>query len=145
MHHDIGRYIDEALEAIEEENPSLKGILPKVYSRTPIESHTLGELINLFSKIKFDHSIDEEKDILGRAYEYFLGQFASAEGKRGGEFYTPRPIVKLLVEILEPYEGARVFDPACGSGGMFVQSGEFLKIHKKRSQQNFFLWTRIKY
>jgi type I restriction enzyme M protein len=131
MHHDIGRYIDEALEAIEEENPSLKGILPKVYSRTPIESHTLGELINLFSKIKFDHNIDEEKDILGRVYEYFLGQFASAEGKRGGEFYTPRPIVKLLVEILEPYEGARIFDPACGSGGMFVQSGEFLKIHKK--------------
>jgi type I restriction enzyme M protein len=131
MHHDIGRYIDEALEAIEEENPSLKGILPKVYSRTPIESHTLGELINLFSKIKFDHSIDEEKDILGRVYEYFLGQFASAEGKRGGQFFTPRPIVKLLVEILEPYEGSRVFDPACGSGGMFVQSGEFLKIHKK--------------
>jgi type I restriction enzyme M protein len=133
MHHDIGRYIDEALEAIEEENPSLKGILPKVYSRTPVESHSLGELINLFSKIKFDHNIDQEKDILGRVYEYFLGQFASEEGKRGGEFYTPRSIVKLLVEILEPYEGARVFDPACGSGGMFVQSGEFLKIHKKDS------------
>jgi type I restriction enzyme M protein len=133
MHHDIGRYIDEALEAIEEENPSLKSILPKVYSRTPVESHSLGELINLFSKIKFDHNIDQEKDILGRVYEYFLGQFASEEGKRGGEFYTPRSIVKLLVEILEPYEGARVFDPACGSGGMFVQSGEFLKIHKKDS------------
>jgi len=133
MHHDIGRYIDEALEAIEEENPSLKGILPKVYSRTPVESHSLGELINLFSKIKFDHNRDDEKDILGRVYEYFLGQFASEEGKRGGEFYTPRSIVKLLVEILEPYEGARVFDPACGSGGMFVQSGEFLKIHKKDS------------
>jgi len=133
MHHDIGRYIDEALEAIEEENPSLKGILPKVYSRTPVESHSLGELINLFSKLKFDHNIDQEKDILGRVYEYFLGQFASEEGKRGGEFYTPRSIVKLLVEILEPYEGARVFDPACGSGGMFVQSGEFLKIHRKDS------------
>ena len=133
MSHDIGRYIDEALEAIEEENPSLKGILPKVYSRTPVESHSLGELINLFSKIKFDHNIDQEKDVLGRVYEYFLGQFASEEGKRGGEFYTPRSIVKLLVEILEPYEGARVFDPACGSGGMFVQSGEFLKIHKNDS------------
>jgi type I restriction enzyme M protein len=135
MHHDIGRYIDEALEAIEEENPSLKSILPKVYSRTPVESHSLGELINLFSKIKFDHNIDQEKDILGRVYEYFLGQFASEEGKRGGEFYTPRSIVKLLVEILEPYEGARVFDPACGSGGMFVQSGKFLQIHKKDSSK----------
>ena len=133
MHHDIGRYIDEALEAIEEENPSLKGILPKVYSRTPVESHSLGELINLFSKIKFDHNRDNERDILGEVYEYFLGQFASEEGKRGGEFYTPRSIVKLLVEILEPYEGARVFDPACGSGGMFVQSGKFLQIHKKDS------------
>jgi len=135
MSHDIGRYIDEALEAIEEENPSLKGILPKVYSRTPVESHSLGELINLFSKIKFDHNIDQEKDVLGRVYEYFLGQFASEEGKRGGEFYTPRSIVKLLVEILEPYEGARVFDPACGSGGMFVQSGKFLQIHKKDSSK----------
>jgi len=130
MHHDIGKYLDEALEAIEEENQTLKGILPKVYSRTSLEGHTLGELINLFSKIKFDRHFDEEKDILGRVYEYFLGQFASAEGKRGGEFYTPRSIVKLLVEILEPYEGARVFDPACGSGGMFVQSGEFLRIHQ---------------
>ena len=130
MYPDVGNYLDEALEAIEEENPTLKGILPKVYSRTPLEGHTLGELINLFSKIKFDHYFDEEKDILGRVYEYFLGQFASAEGKRGGEFYTPRSIVKLLVEILEPHEGARIFDPACGSGGMFVQSGEFLRIHQ---------------
>jgi len=128
---DIGKYIDDALEAIENENSSLKGILPKVYSRIHLESHTLAELINLFSKIKFNHDIDKEKDILGRVYEYFLGQFASAEGKRGGEFYTPRPIVRLLVEILEPYEGARIFDPACGSGGMFVQSGEFLRIHKQ--------------
>lgn len=130
MHNEIGKYLDEALDTIEEENPTLKGILPKVYSRTPLEGHTLGELINLFSKIKFDRHFDEEKDILGRVYEYFLGQFASEEGKRGGEFYTPRSIVKLLVEILEPYEGARVFDPACGSGGMFVQSGEFLRIHQ---------------
>jgi len=128
---DIGKYIDDALEAIENENSSLKGILPKVYSRTHLESHTLAELINLFSKIKFNHDIDKEKDILGRVYEYFLGQFASAEGKRGGEFYTPRTIVRLLVEILEPYEGARIFDPACGSGGMFVQSGEFLRIHRQ--------------
>lgn len=129
---DIGKYLDEAMEAIENENPKqLKGVLPKIYSHTPIESHILSELINIFSKIKFNHDIQKEKDILGRVYEYFLGQFASAEGKRGGEFFTPRSIVKLLVEILEPYEGARVFDPACGSGGMFVQSGEFLQIHQK--------------
>jgi type I restriction enzyme M protein len=131
MSSDIGKYLDEAMEEIEKENPELKGILPKIYSRTPLESHILGELINIFSKIKFNHDIEKEKDVLGRVYEYFIGQFADAEGKRGGEFYTPRPIVKLLVEILEPYEGARVFDPACGSGGMFVQSGEFLKIHQK--------------
>ncbi|GIW67004.1 MAG: restriction endonuclease subunit M [Candidatus Parcubacteria bacterium] len=131
MHHDIGRYLNEAMEAIEEENPKLKGVLPKVYISSQLESHVLGELINIFSKIKFDHDIDKEKDILGRVYEYFLGQFASAEGKRGGEFYTPRPIVRLIVEILEPYENCRVFDPACGSGGMFVQAHEFLKIHQK--------------
>lgn len=132
LQKDIGKYLDEAMEAIENENPQqLKGILPKIYSRTPLESHILGELINIFSKIRFNHDIQKEKDILGRVYEYFLGQFASAEGKRGGEFYTPRSIVKLLIEILEPFEGARVFDPACGSGGMFVQSGEFLKIHQK--------------
>jgi len=132
LQKDIGRCLDEAMEAVENENPQqLKGVLPKIYSRTPLESHILGELINIFSKIKFNHDIQKEKDILGRVYEYFLGQFASAEGKRGGEFYTPRSIVKLLVEILEPSEGARVFDPACGSGGMFVQSGEFLRIHQK--------------
>lgn len=131
MSHDIGKYIDEALEEIENANPQLKGILPKVYITTPLESHILGELINIFSKIKFNHEFDKEKDILGRVYEYFLGQFASAEGKRAGQFFTPRSIVKLLVEILEPYEGCRVFDPACGSGGMFVQSAKFLEIHKK--------------
>ncbi len=132
MHHDIGRYIDEAMEAIENENPKeLKGVLPKIYTKTTLDYQILGELVNIFSKIKFDHDIDKEKDILGRVYEYFLGQFASAEGKRGGEFYTPRSIVRLLVEVLSPYENARVFDPACGSGGMFVQSSEFLKIHQK--------------
>ncbi len=128
MHHDIGKYLDEAMEAIEEENPKqLKNVLPKIYTRTPLESHILGELVNIFSKIKFDHDIDREKDVLGRVYEYFLGQFASAEGKRGGEFYTPRSIVKLLVEILDPFENARIFDPACGSGGMFVQTDEYLR------------------
>lgn len=132
MHHDIGKYIDEAMEAIENENPNeLKGVLPKIYTKTSLDYQILGELVNIFSKIKFDHDIDKEKDILGRVYEYFLGQFASAEGKRGGEFYTPRSIVRLLVEILSPYENARVFDPACGSGGMFVQSSEFLRIQRK--------------
>lgn len=126
----IGKYIDEAMEEIEKENPELKGILPKIYSTTPLDSYVLNELINIFSKIKFNHNLQRERDILGEVYEYFIGQFASAEGKRGGEFFTPRSIVKLLVEVLEPYEGARIFDPACGSGGMFVQSGRFLKSHK---------------
>ncbi|MDD5638927.1 MAG: N-6 DNA methylase, partial [Candidatus Pacebacteria bacterium] len=106
-------------------------ILPKIYAHTQLESNVLAELINIFSGIKFNYDEEKEKDTLGRIYEYFIGQFASAEGKRGGEFYTPKPIVKLLVEILEPYEGARIFDPACGSGGMFVQSGEFLRKHKQ--------------
>ena len=132
MHSDIGKYIDEAMEAIENENPKqLKGVLPKIYTQTKLESHILGELVNIFSKMTFDHDIEKEKDLLGRVYEYFLGQFASNEGKRGGEFYTPRSIVGLIVNILEPYENARIFDPACGSGGMFVQSHDFLKIHKK--------------
>jgi len=140
MHHNIGKYIDEAMEAIENENPKdLKGVLPKIYTKTQLDSQILGELVNIFSKIKFDHDIDKEKDILGRVYEYFLGQFASAEGKRGGEFFTPRPIVKLLVEILSPYENARVLDPSCGSGGMFVQSSEFLKLRRKDpSKVSFF-------
>lgn len=136
MRSDIGKYIDEAMEAIESENPKqLKGVLPKIYTQTKLESHILGELVNIFSGITFDHDIEKEKDMLGRVYEYFLGQFASAEGKRGGEFFTPRSIVRLIVEVLEPYENSRVFDPACGSGGMFVQSSEFLRIHQKDSSK----------
>lgn len=135
MQPDIGKRIDEAMEAIEKENPILKDILPKIYTQISLEPHVLAELINIFSKINFDQKTSEEKDILGRVYEYFLGQFAWAEGKRGGEFFTPRSIVKLIVEILEPYEGCRVFDPACGSGGMFVQSAKFLEIHKKDSSK----------
>src|SRR3989338_695850 len=131
-HSDIGKYIDEAMVAIEEENPKqLKGVLPKIFTRTPLESHVLGELVNIFSRIKFNHDLDHEKDMLGRVYEYFLGQFASAEGKRGGEFFTPRSIVRLLVEVLEPYENARIFDPAAGSGGMFVQASSYLKAQGK--------------
>lgn len=123
----ISEYLDQAMIAIEEENHRLKGILPKVYTSIPIEPYVLGQLINLFSKIKLNHQDNKGKDILGRVYEYFLGQFADSEGKRGGQFYTPRSIVKLLVEILEPFEGARVFDPCCGSGGMFVQSYSYLE------------------
>jgi len=126
----FGHLLDEAMEALEEENPQLKGILPKEYSRTLIDNHVLVELVNLFSKINF-YDFEEERDLLGEVYEYFLGQFADSEGKRGGEFFTPQSIVKLLVEILEPFEGARIFDPACGSGGMFVKSGEYLKNHLK--------------
>ncbi len=129
---DIGKRIDLAMEAIEAENPKqLKDALPKIYAKGDVSNQILEELINLFSKLDFNHDVDKEKDILGRVYEYFLGQFASAEGKRGGEFYTPRSIVRVLVEILEPFENARVFDPACGSGGMFVQSSEFLRMHQK--------------
>lgn len=129
---DLAKYIDDAMEAIENENPEqLTGVLPKSYVRVPLESHILGELINIFSRINFNDDEEKEKDLLGRVYEYFLGQFADAEGKRGGEFYTPRSLVKLLVEILEPYENSRVLDPCCGSGGMFVQSSKFLQEHHK--------------
>jgi len=134
----FGRLLDEAMESLEEENPQLKGILPKEYSRVLIDNQVLVELVNLFSKISF-YDFEQEKDLLGDVYEYFLGQFADSEGKRGGEFFTPPSIVKLLVEILEPYEGARIFDPACGSGGMFVKSGEYLKNHlKDRNKISFY-------
>src|SRR3989338_3254367 len=131
MSPDLGKVLDNAMELIEKDNPvQLENVLPRVYTKTNLDHTVLGELVNIFSQISFDHDFDREKDILGRIYEYFLGQFASAEGKRGGEFFTPRSIVKLLVEILEPYENARVFDPACGSGGMFVSMGEYLHNHK---------------
>ncbi len=129
---DIAKYIDEAMDAIEKDNPEqLTGVLPKSYVRVGLDSHILGELVNIFSRINFDHDIEKEKDLLGRVYEYFLGQFASEEGKRGGEFFTARSIVKVLVEVLEPFENSRVADFACGSGGMFVQSSKFLREHHK--------------
>ena len=128
----IAEYIEKAMEAIERDNPEqLNGVLPKNFVRLPLEPHVIGELVNIFSRITFDHAKEKEKDMLGRVYEYFIGQFADAEGKRGGAFFTPRPIVKLLVEILEPFENSRVFDPCAGSGGMFVQSSNFLKEHHK--------------
>jgi len=127
----IGRLIDDAMVAIERDNPSLKGVLPKDYARPSLDKQRLGELIDLVGTIGLGDKENRSKDILGRVYEYFLGQFASAEGKKGGQFYTARCVVRLLVEMLAPYKG-RVFDPCCGSGGMFVQSEEFIRQHGGR-------------
>ncbi len=126
---DIGEVIDRAMEVIEKENDSLKGVLTKNYSRQELDKTRLGELVTLFTNIEVGTSVAQEKDILGRVYEYFLGKFASAEGKLGGEFYTPSCIVRTLVEMIEPFEG-QIFDPACGSGGMFCQSARFVKEHQ---------------
>jgi type I restriction enzyme M protein len=108
------------MAGIERDNPSLKGVLPKEYARPALDKQRLGQLIDLISNIRIGDTESRAKDVLGRVYEYFLSQFASAEGKKGGEFYTPRSVVKLLVEMIEPYNG-RVYDPRCGSSGMFVQ------------------------
>ncbi len=124
----IGQMVDDALAGIERDNPSLKGVLPKDYARPVLDKNRLGQLIDLISNIRVGDAEARSKDVLGRVYEYFLSQFASAEGKKGGEFYTPRCVVKLLVEMLEPYKG-RVYDPCCGSSGMFVQSEEFIAAH----------------
>lgn len=126
----IGRLVDDAMEAIERDNPALKGVLPKDYARPNLDKNRLGQLIDLISKIGLGDSESRSKDIIGRVYEYFLSQFASAEGKKGGEFYTPRCVVRVLVEMIEPYKG-RVYDPCCGSSGMFVQSVEFIRAHAK--------------
>jgi type I restriction enzyme M protein len=125
---EIGRLIDDAMVAIERENPSLKGVLPKDYSRPSLDKQRLGELIDLIGTIGLGDESSRTSDVLGRVYEYFLGRFASAEGKGGGEFYTPRSVVGLLVEMIEPYRG-RVYDPCCGSGGMFVMSEKFVEAH----------------
>lgn len=127
----IGRLIDDAMHVIEQENPRLKGVLPKNYARPGLDKRRLGELVDLIGTIGFGGEEYRSKDILGRVYEYFLAQFASAEGKRGGQFYTPRCVVQLLVEMLAPYQG-RIYDPCCGSGGMFVQSEEFVEAHGGR-------------
>ena len=125
----LGRFIDDALEAVERENPKLKGFIEKNrYARLEIPQENLGGLIDLFAGIPFEHADLHAKDILGHVYEYFLGQFALAEGKKGGQYFTPKSIVSLIVEILEPYKG-RVYDPAMGSGGFFVQSERFIKEH----------------
>jgi type I restriction enzyme M protein len=127
----IGQIVDDAMEAVERDNPSLKGVLPKDYARPALDKQRLGQLINLISNIRVGDEESRSKDVLGRVYEYFLSQFAGAEGKKGGEFYTPRCVVRLLVEMLEPYKG-RVYDPCCGSSGMFVQSEEFIAAHGGR-------------
>ncbi|MFZ5534066.1 MAG: type I restriction-modification system subunit M [Pseudomonadota bacterium] len=124
----IGQLVDDAMAGIERDNPALKGVLPKDYARPALDKQRLGQLIDLISNIRVGDEASRAKDVLGRVYEYFLSQFASKEGKKGGEFYTPRCVVKLLVEMLEPYRG-RVYDPCCGSSGMFVQSVEFIRAH----------------
>jgi type I restriction enzyme M protein len=147
----IGKAIDDAMLAIEAHNVSLKGVLPKDYNRPALDKVMLGELIDLISGIAMHEAGDKAKDILGRVYEYFLGGFAGSEGKRGGEFYTPRSVVRVLVEMLEPYKG-RVYDPCCGSGGMFVQSERFVEEHGGRlgdiaiygQESNYTTWRLAK-
>lgn len=126
---DIGEVIDAAMESIEKENDSLKGVLTKNYSRQELDKTRLGELVTLFTNIDVGTTAAQEKDVLGRVYEYFLGKFASAEGKLGGEFYTPSCVVRTLVEMIEPFDG-QIYDPCCGSGGMFCQSARFVKEHQ---------------
>ena len=147
----IGKDIDDAMLAIEARNASLKGVLPKDYARPALNKVMLGEMIDLVSGIGMAEAADRSRDILGRVYEYFLSGFAGAEGKRGGEFYTPRSVVRLLVEMLEPYKG-RVYDPCCGSGGMFVQSERFVEEHGGRigdiaiygQESNYTTWRLAK-
>ena len=124
----IGQTVDSAMESIEKENPAIKDVLPKNYARPSLDKTRLGRIIDLISNVRVGDQESRSKDVLGRVYEYFLSMFASAEGKKGGEFYTPRSVVKLLVEMLQPYHG-RVYDPCCGSAGMFVQSMEFIRAH----------------
>lgn len=126
---EIGKYLDDAMDAIERINPPLKGVLPKIYADPELNKPRLGELIDLIGTIGFRQDAHASQDLLGRVYEYFLGQFADAEGKKGGQFYTPASIVKLLVEMIEPFNG-RVYDGCCGSGGMFVQSEKFVRNHR---------------
>jgi len=127
----IGKLLDDAMDEIEKGNTTLKGVLPKNYAKPSLDKQRLGELIDLVGTIGLGDKANRSKDILGRVYEYFLGMFADAEGKKGGQFYTTRCIVKLLVEMLEPYKG-RIFDPCCGSGGMFIQSEKFVEAHGGR-------------
>lgn len=147
----IGKLVDDAMAAIERDNPSLQGVLPKDYARPGLDKQRLGQLINLVSNIALGSPADRAMDMLGRVYEYFLSQFASAEGKKGGQFYTPAHVVRVLVEMLAPYKG-RVYDPCCGSGGMFVQSEKFIEAHQGRigdisiygQESNYTTWRLAK-
>ena len=147
----IGQTVDDAMDGIERDNPSLKNVLPKDYARPALDKQRLGQLIDLISNIQVGDAESRSQDVLGRVYEYFLSQFASAEGKKGGEFYTPRCVVKLLVEMIEPYKG-RVYDPCCGSSGMFVQSEAFIAAHGGRigdisiygQESNYTTWRLAK-
>jgi type I restriction enzyme M protein len=147
----IGKLVDDAMSAIERDNQSLKSVLPKDYARPGLDKQRLGQLINLVSDIGLGTPADRAKDILGRVYEYFLAQFASAEGKKGGQFYTPSHVVRILVEMLAPYKG-RVYDPCCGSGGMFVSSEKFIEAHSGKlgdisiygQESNYTTWRLAK-
>ena len=147
----IGTTVDDAMAAIERDNPSLKGVLPKDYARPGLDKQRLGQIINLVSDIALGAAADRARDTLGRVYEYFLARFASAEGKSGGQFYTPSHVVRVLVEMLSPYKG-RVYDPCCGSGGMFVQSEKFIEAHAGRlgdlsiygQESNYTTWRLAK-
>src|SRR5688572_8238326 len=147
----IGTIIDDAMAAIERDNPTLKGVLPKDYARPGLDKQRLGQIINLVSDIALGSAADRAKDTLGRVYEYFLARFASAEGKSGGQFYTPSRVVRVLVEMLAPYKG-RVYDPCCGSGGMFVQSENFIEAHSGKigdisiygQESNYTTWRLAK-
>ncbi|HZV74435.1 MAG TPA: N-6 DNA methylase [Conexibacter sp.] len=131
---DLGVQLDLALDVIEQDNPQLKGVLPKIYARAPMAPETLGRLVSTIGKIGFGDDPARARDVLGRVYEYFIKEFARAEGHRGGEFYTPANVVRLLVEMLQPYRG-RIFDPACGSCGMFIQSANFIRAHAGRPDE----------
>ena len=147
----IGTIVDDAMTAIERDNPSLKGVLPKDFGRAGLDKQRLGQIINLVSDIALGSEADRSKDTLGRVYEYFLARFASAEGKSGGQFYTPSRVVRVLVEMLAPYKG-RVYDPCCGSGGMFVQSEKFIEAHSGKigdisiygQESNYTTWRLAK-
>jgi len=147
----IGTLVDDAMTAIERDNASLKGVLPKDYARPGLDKQRLGQLINLVSDIALGSTADRAKDTLGRVYEYFLSQFASAEGKKGGQFYTPSRVVRVLVAMLAPYKG-RVYDPCCGSGGMFVSSENFIEAHSGKlgdisiygQESNYTTWRLAK-
>jgi len=131
---DVARRIDDALSAIEQENPALRNVLPRVYARAPLSGELMGSLVETIAKIGFGSDPGVARDVLGRTYEYFIKEFARSEGHRGGEFFTPAPVARLLVEMLEPYEG-RVLDPACGSCGLFVQSARFIEAHGGRPEK----------